>query len=59
MLLKLKDFDLFNFGHLKIDGSQCFYLSAYCYAFVNLMPLLPGRKFYSLFKFILNFLKMY
>uniref|UniRef100_A0A914KGC0 bis(5'-adenosyl)-triphosphatase n=1 Tax=Meloidogyne incognita TaxID=6306 RepID=A0A914KGC0_MELIC len=44
---EINDSDLFHFGHLKIDGSQCFYKSAHCYAFVNLMPLLPGHVLIS------------
>uniref|UniRef100_A0A914M2Q0 Nitrilase and fragile histidine triad fusion protein NitFhit n=1 Tax=Meloidogyne incognita TaxID=6306 RepID=A0A914M2Q0_MELIC len=44
---EINDSDLFPFGHLKIDGSQCFYKSAHCYAFVNLMPLLPGHVLIS------------
>uniref|UniRef100_A0A1I8BCS9 Nitrilase and fragile histidine triad fusion protein NitFhit n=1 Tax=Meloidogyne hapla TaxID=6305 RepID=A0A1I8BCS9_MELHA len=44
---EINDSDQFPFAHLKIDGSQCFYLSAHCYAFVNLMPLLPGHVLIS------------
>ncbi|KAI3421103.1 Nitrilase and fragile histidine triad fusion protein NitFhit [Globodera pallida] len=42
-----KDTATFQFGHVQIDGSQCFLRSSHCFAFVNLKPLVPGHVLVS------------
>lgn len=44
---EIKDSERIQFGHATIDGNQCFYRSAHSYAFVNLMPVLPGHVLIS------------